>query len=900
MSLTRKMWRVLLLSTSSLICYNMVVTTSFQVIFQSSSDWSANEFVEFKGSIPTLTTFTSCHWEKLSYFAKRSNTIWSYCYLASNENRNMNCIQLYSMGDTSSYYRKMVYALWIDGAGHKGLDIQVNVGLFRHRAWNHVCVIYSNLDNSCSIYFNGKLSGRTLFDALPIFPGSKSVKEHAFILGQEPDSMRGSFSAGQAFYGSISEFNFWNESIKEKIIMKMAAGTHFEKGNVISWKKENFIFKGLVPKNIQDEISFFRNEQKRHVIFPKKLFKHEAADICNSHGGFIVTPGSDFETEEVRNILLSHSQTCSNENGATECWLGLEKPESYWIVIGNQSKILDNTYSKWKDDNWKSNFEGMCSRLQIDGAWKADTKESCDSVRLCAVCEFSKTPVFSIKGLCDNDNHFQWNYYPVINNSYQIDAYEGFKRHLTISLHNNQWKSTSNGDWFKISNVEKPVGRMEWEWFEKSCTRDVGKRNLTFSHCDLDKELTCDSGNCVSIRKRCNSILDCKDGSDEDECGSVIFPAGYDRLNPPKSNSNGLFPVNTNIIIKNINQIDMERMMLDSSLKLTMEWRDSRLMFRNLPQIGHQKPIRSKISSKLWLPIQSLVYENAIIGEIEADPKVHISLETRSHPIPTDINQHREEFVYSGSNTTIQLSKMVRIKTTCNFQFTKFPFDQHECKIILHMRDLSNNEVDLVGTNQSISYTGGNIVSQFDVARSPYLDSFQHTQNKSSHNGLTVVVVLKRRPINGIIQIITPSVVLWLLAFLTLQYDVDDLTNRNRTSVTALLVLVTLFGSLTNKSDFPKTSGFKAIDVWFVWYLINIFIIICHHTAISKITRTIKNNAIAMEEQHSYSMYEKDEDMLAVVKSLKRRETINNVMILILLLSTLSFNVCYFFISYRF
>ena len=47
------------------------------------------------------------------------------------------------------------------------------------------------------------------------------------------------------------------------------------------------------------------------------------------------------------------------------------------------------------------------------------------------------------------------------------------------------------------------------------------------------------------------------------------------------------------------------------------------------------------------------------------------------------------------------------------------------------MRDLSNDEVDLVGTNQSISYTGGNIVSQFDVARSPYLDSFQHTQNKS-------------------------------------------------------------------------------------------------------------------------------------------------------------------------
>ena len=99
-------------------------------------------------------------------------------------------------------------------------------------------------------------------------------------------------------------------------------------------------------------------------------------------------------------------------------------------------------------------------------------------------------------------------------------------------------------------------------------------------------------------------------------------------------------------------------------------------------------------------------------------------------------------------------------------------------------------------------------------------------QNCLSNNGLKITLKLKRRSINGIIQIIIPSLVLWLCAMLTLQYDVNDLTNRNRTSVTTLLVLVTLFGAINNKSDFPKTSGFKHIDVWFVWYLINIFLII--------------------------------------------------------------------------
>ena len=153
---------------------------------------------------------------------------------------------------------------------------------------------------------------------------------------------------------------------------------------------------------------------------------------------------------------------------------------------------------------------------------------------------------------------------------------------------------------------------------------------------------------------------------------------------------------------------------------------------------------------------------------------------------------------------------------------------------------------------------------------------------------------LERRSINGVIQIITPSLVLWLCAFLTLQYDVNDLTNRNRTSVTALLVLVTLFGSINNKSDFPKTSGFKHIDVWFVWYLINIFLIICHHTVITKIskgkrnkTSPMLNNTSALTKQIVKHTEESENDVT-------RMEIINRIMNLILFLSTLLFNVLYF------
>ena len=108
------MFNFILFVISVSLSHGISTGKSFEMLFQSSSQWSSNEMAEFKGQIPTLTEFTICHWEKLAYFAERNNNIWSYCYQNSKEQAKINCIQLYSMGDISSYNRNIVYALWID------------------------------------------------------------------------------------------------------------------------------------------------------------------------------------------------------------------------------------------------------------------------------------------------------------------------------------------------------------------------------------------------------------------------------------------------------------------------------------------------------------------------------------------------------------------------------------------------------------------------------------------------------------------------------------------------------------------------------------------------------------------------------------------------------------------
>ena len=53
--------------------------SSFIASFQSSGEWSENEYLEYKDSLPEMKLFTVCHWEKTQFFSERFNTIWAYC-----------------------------------------------------------------------------------------------------------------------------------------------------------------------------------------------------------------------------------------------------------------------------------------------------------------------------------------------------------------------------------------------------------------------------------------------------------------------------------------------------------------------------------------------------------------------------------------------------------------------------------------------------------------------------------------------------------------------------------------------------------------------------------------------------------------------------------------------------
>ena len=149
-------------------------------------------------------------------------------------------------------------------------------------------------------------------------------------------------------------------------------------------------------------------------------------------------------------------------------------------------------------------------------------------------------------------------------------------------------------------------------------------------------------------------------------------------------------------------------------------------------------------------------------------------------------------------------------------------------------------------TNDTITYTGIIQASQLQVTNTTSnISSSCSTLPNTNHpceirnikyfavtkDAVLFTIHLKRSSLYHIMTIFGPCVGLWLVAYLTSLLRENDFTNRNRISITFLLALVTLFGATAGTDNYPQTTYIKFIDVWFLFYLSNLLMIIMHHIA---------------------------------------------------------------------
>ena len=877
----------------------------FKVSFQYDGNWSSNEWVEYQGTIPRLEEFTVCHWERLHYFATSYTVVWSYCSILSKYKAPFRCLGVYSTGIPSSANRRINIGVWLGGWTTPAISALAEIRNYRHRTWNHFCWTYSSIKAINKLYYNGQLisnlsihSGHQPEFEAPIINSNKDAFESAFIIGQDQDNIKGGYDGAESFYGEIAGLNMWDSDIGDSKIDALAQCKIFDLGNAVSWKEDLWYYSKANAIEVQDSMIFCRHE-KQLVVFTQPQTLTHASYLCEIHGGSIVVPQSAEEDKRVIKILLKHELKCMRHsasiNKGKASWLGLQKQGTNWRDKTRGYFLTPENYSNWLLNDVQSQYG--CAFMDNDGIWIAsDNFGFCTSLQLCFVCSFYEEPVFTLKGFCEEGSPFDWNFYMHVNTSYELEYYDGYKRQSKIIYRDGQWLNQLPGAEIKLASERSPLGRMTWKWYETSCgIAESQDRILSFSVCKFGEQFSCDSGHCVDIQNRCNNIDDCTDKSDESDCGFVYVPSSYSKIKPPISDTSEILSIDTKVAIINIDKIDTVQMQMGLTIDISMKWFDNRLRFRNLVA-GQRHLVSPETSQQIWLPLEKVIFENAILGKMHEYKNGEVSVLAAEYLISSfeSMNPYhnKEDFWSKGKHHTMEMTLRMKIDFVCMFHILKFPFDKQECEFILNIRDTRYSKIQLSKNDPSIVYNGPNKINEFEI-----VDISCRTKDVGGNETLdvskgkfTFSLIMSRNFDDYMIMMFFPTLLLWFIAYITLFLKPADISNRSRICVTILLVLVSLIGSI--KSDIPRTSYLKYIDIWFIWYISNIFFITCFHVFMEYLYAT-RNTGTIMVQPHG----SEPNPSLTIVEEGKLRPRIDQFVATLLFVVAIVFNIIYFTFS---
>ena len=838
-----------------LIVFAFLIETSHQeepqdtfiASFQSSGKWTPDEYLEYTGNIPDLKEFTSCHWEKAKFFSEKMSAIWTYCQHFTDHDKILRCIQIYfKFPNLDGSVRMELYTNeWINKTMWYYI-IHENIP-YQHQRWNHFCLIYSISKEVSWLYHNGQLiSNLTISDETvygykftSVIPSSSEAYDSSFIVGQEPDSMRGTFNEKQAYSGDIFGLNIWDRILSSRDIESMYSCARLPKGNIIEWnvskwkKNKVRISENTTPiQSCESEITY--------LLFPEKLTYHDALMKCKVHGGKTPTPNTMKENIAiVSTFQQKDSQFVKGIKSVepSKAWLGLENRHGLWYE--SEQMFYSNSpinYSNWRDF-YSTNVhqhEKLCPYVYNDGSWAYGRGGACEYLTNSVVCSFTDVPTFLLKGRFRKSAKIERLYYIASNASNEFKGFSGISNKSRIAMDDESvWsletKEVGNTK-LLLDRSMQPVGRNKWAY---SNEKEEDYESFCLSNCKLGEEFTCNSGECISMLKRCDRNFDCEDNSDELLCKGLEIPLSYSKNNAPSVSSSGnrITRLIVQCIVEKVNFIDTINTKIGLVLTLTMFWNDSRLTFKNLHHKG-KATIRNQMSEQIWLPLHNSVHVYAVLGKILTDGNQLVEMHGENK-LPFDIETSIEDYYYSGSNNSLSMIQRFQVEYDCHFDLQNYPFDEQICRFGLDVKGKDDEKFLLIhNSSESIAYIGPKDVGDFEIIEVTDDILICEKDVKNANNSLSIPELLlciriKRSHADQVVSIFCPSILFWLLAYFTLFLDINDVSNRSRTSVTLLLVYIALLQTV--KREFPKTTYYKFIDIWFLWYVSNTFLISLYH-----------------------------------------------------------------------
>lgn len=497
-----------------------------------------------------------------------------------------------------------------------------NVSLFTiPRQWRHYCHVVAG--ETYTLYLDGEVLASGPVDAdnriLPL--------NGTFIVGQEQDALSRGMNKNQILKGYVTQIDFWSYGLLAKDVEALAKCRSKMVGDVYSSERDETELFNVESKSLP--LSELCRKEEFTVVFPELRTFEKAEEICH----LIKTEIYTLDTTENSNDSLhfAPAELCHKK----KMWIGLiyDTDSDAWRKLSDGEVIARTNFARDQPDN--PNREKCVLMDTNTGLWSDYT---CSTNKACTLCGSRSPSLLYLRGACRHtktETMFEVNGY--LRGKPLFHGYYGFMIMLDEDQKWILFDTTTNESLARVTgDTQYPLGKHVWVLAKPLCDRSPGEfLPFSLSACQ-DGQFMCHNGECIDVANRCDGTDDCKDETDEQNCTILMIPSGYIKSKPhshtDRHPSESFQPILHFQFLRFL-AIDDVRHTVSLEMNITVQWKDTRLTYRNLRRKAYNN-VLLKIDT-IWRPV--LLFPNVRAGEVSLHNE-HVYVERTGAPQEGDHN----------------------------------------------------------------------------------------------------------------------------------------------------------------------------------------------------------------------------------------------------------------------
>ncbi len=214
--------------------------------------------------------------------------------------------------------------------------------------------------------------------------------------------------------------------------------------------------------------------------------------------------------------------------------------------------------------------------------------------------------------------------------------------------------------------------------------------------------------------------------------------------------------------------------------------------------------------TNIWIP-QVVFYNTEAKRETLNDGKAYATVSRRGSYTRESDTSLQSAYLYKGRENPITLSRVYSARFLCEYDMGIYPFDIQICSATFTMKGNTGNFIHLAPSN--ISYLGPIDLPQYFVKGT----RIKEVEVPPRLQAVQVDIVFGRRILSTILSTYLPTILIVIVSFSTNYFHGFFFEAIVTVNLTSLLVLTTLFISVSN--SLPQTAYVKFIDVWLIFCL---------------------------------------------------------------------------------